>query len=338
MLSRILAIEGAVNLDVVVAVSEDHADGSPHIHAFVQFKKRKDVRNVNYFDQYALKHGNYQKTRSVKAWVDYLKKTRDVAPERLAEWPEGIVDELLQANGVSGGKFALACAIVKNGGGKSEIDEQLPGFLMHHMRGVNEYERWWQSEQGRRVTLASVMEKLPAFSTTDLCDTGGWGAVSEWLHSNLRGGDRSFGQRQLYLWGDTSLGKTHVFVEWLSELSIYFAPASEHFYDEFHDNYHMVVFDEFDGRKPITWMNLFLQGGPCSVRRKGSQVQKKRNVPVVIISNVCPESVYLFGGMTASLPAFLRRVLSVHVTRRVTYGDIFSESQASTVCETSSVD
>ena len=66
---------------------------------------------------------------------------------------------------------------------------------------------------------------------------------------------------------------------------MYHMPTTEEFYDQYSDDYDLVVMDEFKGQKTIQWMNQFLQGSPMPIRKKGSQGMKYKNLPVVILSN-----------------------------------------------------
>lgn len=56
-----------------VIAEEKHEDGSPHVHAYVRYSKKKDVRKPDYFDigEY---HGNYQTAKSSIAVARYCKK------------------------------------------------------------------------------------------------------------------------------------------------------------------------------------------------------------------------------------------------------------------------
>lgn len=41
-----------------VIAEEKHEDGQPHVHAYVRYSKKKDVRKPDYFDIHEY-HGNY---------------------------------------------------------------------------------------------------------------------------------------------------------------------------------------------------------------------------------------------------------------------------------------
>lgn len=55
---------------------ELHADGAIHYHAWVQFPRKKDIRNATFFD-YQSVHPNIQACRNVQAWKTYIRKDGD---------------------------------------------------------------------------------------------------------------------------------------------------------------------------------------------------------------------------------------------------------------------
>lgn len=91
-------------------------------------------------------------------------------------------------------------------------------------------------------------------------------------------------------------------------------PLLEDFYDLYDDDlYDLVCLDEFRGQKTIQFLNLWLQGGlPMSVRKKGSQGLKRKNLPMIICSNFALENVYKDANKIDSLRT---RLLEVEVGR-----------------------
>lgn len=60
---------------------EAHADGTPHLHAAIQFRTKIDITSPNYFDlkidtddRQAAWHGHYQSARNWGASINYVKK------------------------------------------------------------------------------------------------------------------------------------------------------------------------------------------------------------------------------------------------------------------------
>lgn len=247
---------------------EDHKDGTPHLHVFLQFDKRKNFKAPDCFDFIGGKHGNYQVTKSVKAWVEYCTKgTNYVA--------KGVDVEAIKAKKQPKNE-AVAQSILQ---GKSlvEINKEHAGYVMINKRKIEEYEAWVQCELAKKRKLDWIPPKLDGLTDANL-------QIATWICSHVRQ-SRPFKAPQLYIWGPRNLGKTSL-VEWLERsLSVYHIPMGEDFYDQYSDDYDLVVMDEFKGQKTIQWMNQFLQGSPMPIRKKGSQGMKYKNLPVVILSN-----------------------------------------------------
>lgn len=68
----ILKITGLTILWMVIA-SELHEDGGQHLHAQIEFDKKKNIRNERYFDVDAF-HPNISASRNIKAVGEYVMK------------------------------------------------------------------------------------------------------------------------------------------------------------------------------------------------------------------------------------------------------------------------
>lgn len=55
---------------------EQHADGTPHLHALVCFEKKKDIKNPRFFD-FNNFHGKYEPARSIEGSIEYVSKYGD---------------------------------------------------------------------------------------------------------------------------------------------------------------------------------------------------------------------------------------------------------------------
>ena len=103
-------------------------------------------------------------------------------------------------------------------------------------------------------------------------------------------------------------------------LRIYYFP-SEPFYDHFNDDdYDLIVMDEFGPThdlKPIQEYNKWLDGQVMSLRKKGSQGLKTKNLPFIFCSNYPPERVYhkVFG--RGELEPFLSRLTIIKVEEMI---------------------
>lgn len=57
-----------------IVAQEQHKDGTPHLHLYVEALKRLDVRDSGWFDVVGGKHGNYQVVRDAEAVKRYVTK------------------------------------------------------------------------------------------------------------------------------------------------------------------------------------------------------------------------------------------------------------------------
>jgi len=141
----------------------------------------------------------------------------------------------------------------------------------------------------------------------------------EWVNVNVLQ-PRPFRSPQLYLWGPPATGKTSFLRLLDTMLRIYYFP-SEAFYDHYNDDdYDLIVMDEFGPThdlKPMQEYNKWLDGQVMSIRKKGSQGLKTKNLPFIICSNYPPERVYhkVFG--RGELQPFLSRLTVVEVEEMI---------------------
>lgn len=135
----------------------------------------------------------------------------------------------------------------------------------------------------------------------------------EWVNSNVCQ-PRPFRSPQLYLHGPPRTGKTS-FLRLLEErIRIYYFPSDEDFYDDYDDDtYDLILFDEFKAQKTIQVLNRWLDGQTLSVRKKGSQGLKRKNLPFVILSNYAPHDAYPKAALDGRIDSFIDRLKVVEV-------------------------
>ncbi len=91
---------------------------------------------------------------------------------------------------------------------------------------------------------------------------------------------------------------------------VYYVPMGETFYDNYDDDdFDLIVMDEYEGQKPITWVNSFVDGSTVTLRVKGGQVCKRNNLPVICLCNDSPSAFYHKSRAQSpnSFDAFMRR-------------------------------
>jgi len=142
-------------------------------------------------------------------------------------------------------------------------------------------------------------------------------AIVDWLRTNMRQ-PRQLRQKQLYIYGPPGVGKTRM-TQFLREYYlVYDVPRREDFYDLYHDQVDVAILDEFTGSmKSIQWLNSFLDGSTFTLPKKGAQYEKRRNIPVIILSNYSPEDNFPRADRVA-LRAFMDRLLVVSLSEGTT--------------------
>ncbi len=70
-------------------------------------------------------------------------------------------------------------------------------------------------------------------------------------------------------------------------------PLDTHYLDDYDDSeWDLIMFDEFKGQKTIRWLNGFVEGSPFPVLRRYHSTIKKKNLPVIVLSNYSIEEAY----------------------------------------------
>ncbi len=174
---------------------------------------------------------------------------------------------------------------VLDGESMEDLRESEPGFCLVHHKQIEYF-----ASAVKRDRLRNRKRGFAELTVTN----GGHGAnlLRDWLVANV-GKQREFKKKQLFVTAVPNSGKTTL-MKMLSEyVNIYWVPMFEDFDDEYeNDVYDLIVLDEFKGQRKLTWMNMFSQGGPMHLRRKGSQYLKTDNPPVIVLSNHHLEECY----------------------------------------------
>lgn len=280
--SKELALENILKLDLsvkgVVICQEKHADGTPHLHVGLFLNDKLRTRNPHFFDSVASKHGSYEPMKSINGTLAYLKKS-DPTPLNYGEIPTG-------SKALSTSKSTEVAEKIRTGSTLESVANDYPGYFMLNKRKLEDYFSYCAMQ---RVQSSKLPMSLPLlYSGVDL-DTQ---RIIEWLNTNLLQ-SRPFKASQLYLFGPPNSRKTSL-VNMISKyLRIYPMPTNEDFYDFYSDDgYDIIVMDEFKGNKPIQQLNQWLDGSMITVRFKGGQKLKVKNLPFIICSNYSVEQSY----------------------------------------------
>lgn len=295
------------NLNWSICAIEAHKDGTPHVHAVVALKKRHDSRDMSCFDCIAGKHGNYQVVNSKRATIEYVMKggnyhARGIDP----------VAFIKACDKKIGRSAAYVADLVKQGKTLKEIDEELPAFVLMNRRKIVEYMEWWallKAKDNLCVWPMQMNEELK-YSKEDK-------QIGLWLADRVRK-PMKMGEKHLYIYGGTGLGKTSLADNLSQALLLYFLPHSK-WYDGFDPEVvDLLIMDEFRGQKTIQELNQLLDG-KLQMEVKGSYIMQRKVTPVIFFSNYPLEEVYatVAEKQPEKLETLKRRVVEVNVKSRI---------------------
>lgn len=290
------------------AAQEGEEEMGLHFHIAFKLNKKRNVTNANFFDELAGKHGNYKTCKQWNASLIYCAKT---GKENYCTYPEDLdIDGIKKATtSKKDSKFSRIAKQIQNGSTLKEINEEEAGFVMQHSKKIIEYQELCETFKEPNL-LDWYGVHVPLFNRYP----SNW-SISNWLNNNIKK-PRHHKQKQLYIHGITNMRKTSLVMELAKYLKIYYVPDDNNWYDGYNDNYDLVVFDEFSGQKPLHWMNGFTEGAFYSLNRRGMMpIIKKKNLPVLVLSNRNPKELYEEAQKKspASFEAFLGRFEIVEV-------------------------
>lgn len=259
-----------------VVAQETHEDGNKHLHIYLEFNEIKSFSDPKCFDFIGNMHGNYQVTKSRRDWVKYIiKEDKEYAAK-------GIDVKALLNKKACKGKTLVD--MIDAGKSIEEVRKEDNFFFCINKKKLEDY--------GAYMSIIHQREKLEEWKEPDWINlTGSNRKIGKWLAENIRR-SRQFKAPQLFIHGPPNHGKTSL-IEYLKKsLSVYHIPTTEDFYDAFDNDYDLCVIDEFKGQKSIQWLNQFLDGQTMTMRKKGSQYLKTKNIPTMILSNYAPRDCY----------------------------------------------
>ncbi len=269
--------------------AETHENGDPHLHACVKLKvgqrvQFSGIRGMTKLDRVTGKHGNYQVPRSIFDVMKYVGKTGNVLEEGID------VNLALQAHKLRKTTVVAQFAdAIRTFQPLMEVEELNPGFYMMNMKKIMDYQTWVMSRLKISSAPTFVVEAVPQ-------DNQDWNLqIADWIMTNCLK-ERVHRQRQLWIQSPTGHGKTYLVMLLESMgLRIYHWPYEE-WNDAYQDDlYDLIVMDEFGGKRCVypPFLNAILEGKPEPLKRRGlSPVLKRKNLPVMILSNFSPYEVY----------------------------------------------
>lgn len=316
---------------------EQHQDGGLHLHIGLWLHKKATVP-PNYFDFVAGKHGNYLRMRSGYGTFNYLTKA-DTTPISygLVPVPGSKVAKQQIANkqamsATSGprSKSNLSITIttaIQSGCSEREVHDIDPGYFLREKRKIQEYITWWDSQQANTKSLSW---KELTYNGEDINTR----LIVDWLNLNIKK-SRAFKQEQLYISGPMNSRKTSLLLKLSDYLRTYEIPV-EDFYDLYpHPEPELLWMDEFKGQKTIQFLNLIAQGAPMTLRIKGAQKMKLKNIPLIVLSNLTIAQCYhkAVEKTPHLVEALQTRFLEVTLTEPLDLDNIVWPTQENTVVQ-----
>jgi len=300
---------------------ERHLDGDLHLHAIVCMAERTNITSPTSFDisgeNGSVYHGNYQVAREPRAVLDYVTKHGNVFEDHTT------VAELAQEL-APGARKRTATEVLLNEMKEGKTIQQAAAmhpehltFAMLHADRLTTFHNQTQLQEMKPPKTFLRMENTWSLPAADL-------DIARWMNSNLLNPTRVFGTKQLWLCGPTQHGKTTLVMSLQDAFRIYWVP-DEDFYDDYCDaSYDLIVFDEYRHQKTIQWMNRFVDGQICPLRQKGTQTVKRKNLPVIVLSNFRMREAYP-NVEESHFNTLQRRFLEVWLERPLTTYPVFRE-------------
>lgn len=258
---------------------EKHQSGDDHLHALVLLDKPLNIKDPAHFDFVGGKHGKYEPARNIRRSVEYITKKGEYVSEGID------VESILQKQAPKSSKIAK---LILDGSTLDQINTEDPGFFMMNKRKIEEYASYCKVKKQKEDK-----QKWVEFSDEQLAGMNSSSKqVAQWINKNLFK-TRPFKAKQLYIYGPPNLGKTTL-VRWLENFAtVYWMSIQEDFSDGFNEDFHdLIVIDEFRAQKRIQDLNQWLDGSTFTYKVKGRQGEKRKNLPMIILSNFSLEGAY----------------------------------------------
>lgn len=288
-----------------VVAQELHKDGNLHLHVALELRKAFDSRDETCFDFVTGTHGNYQGARD---WCHVLRYcVKDGAYLSYGIDPQAYLQAREKKKSTS---FAHVAGRMMEGASIAQLTNEVPGFVLQHLPKMKMFSTHLSLVKSLTVPPLPLPHPDQCPLPQPLLDIYGW------VFQNAKQ-TRRFGSPNLAITGPTGVGKTTFLLALSKYLRLYWVPMEENFFDSYDDDqYDLLVFDEYKAQKTIQFMNSFCQGAPFCLKVKGGQVMKRKNLPVVLLTNYTPQEMYpnVWAEQPIVLDSFIRRFEWVTLT------------------------
>ncbi len=311
-------------LEWAIVCEEAHQDGTPHLHVIAAHVTRFQIGDPSYFDEVGGKHGNYKPiTRTLCKAVKYVIKDGNYIDYNIN------AKELIRLREAKlSSVYAILSKKIHAGLSIQDLDLEHGGFMLNHLRKVKEYVDF--VEQNKLVE-DEKQARLPLGTPQGLGTQDS--LIADWIIENVRK-PRFLGDLNLWIFGGTGLGKTHLKEQLMSRLRVYVLPYDGNWFDDYADGkYDLMVVDEFKAQYKIQQMNRLLGSEITTLNRRGRPpVHCRDRLPVLVLSNYDVSGCYSKTEFDSpGLVALRRRVVEHFVSSRIDITfNLFPESLSTT--------
>jgi len=276
-------------LDYAIVGQEHHKDGNLHLHVLIVLKDKYNCRNERVFDGFAGKHGKYEAAKSESGCIKYVCKEGFNIISHGIDWKEAL--RLVQRKQST--KSAKVAHMVMEDAPLEQINEEFPGYMLLHHQQIESYQQFVQNLRAQKKTLIPWNGCNTLRSRRQL--ENGWEKnIIGWLNSNMGVKNRRHKTKQLWVYGETGVGKSLLIHTLLQHFHGYEVPEDNGWIEDYNDDFDFIYVDEYnDSFMTGSFLNRLAEGVEMKLKRRGrTPYIKKKNLPLIICSNQSISEVY----------------------------------------------
>lgn len=314
---------------LIIVAMEDHkkSDGR-HLHAYLRLTLQPNIRRADFFNVEDY-HPNVKVINNEEEWLHYVCKGGNVFCYPPTWQYQDYVKR--KSNHHETRSLRIATDIFE-GATMSTLRFKYPDFMLLHQKQVHAF---WNSHQddldesARRLLWSNVRSfevdtPEPHFGMSDLgaciAQVQLCTRIVDWINRNIIEDRYKFRDENLWIYGATGLGKTSIWQLLRSAgCLVHVFDYDSGFWDGLSTDTQLLVFDEFKGQQSITQMNLTCDGSRTRFNVKGSTLERKKPLPVMVLSNYSIEECYNQVNKTdhEHLKTLIGRFNVLHVEREI---------------------
>ncbi len=303
-----------------IVASEKHKDGTDHVHIFLEYATKRDIRDCHIYDHLCGKHCQISPVKDAGRTLKYITKGDNYC---LFGLTEGFIRAVVSGTSYTLGEVAADIEVNPD---INYIALKYPTHFIHYSRGITklvDIHRHRKSTKTIAYDWSHFDDVRREIGRLDAQSNISLNMLLDWFERNFRhinedNYDRPLRDKQLWIHGATRTGKSSFIMFLRRFYRAQLVPAREKFTGGYNDyDIDWLYLEEFYGAKQLQFLNSLLGGEPMNLAWKGGQYTKLKNKPVVIASNLLPSQCY--PRVSISQPtvweAFLDRLQVIEFTR-----------------------